>query len=280
MAIRDKAGNLRGKAGDKINRVLNNKNVVQTIPDYVHQTQETKKCSGEWGLVSTTGKVIRRAMSYVCEAYDNGITNRLNALIKESLTSGGKAILQRDLHDGDLRNFSGFEFNIKSPVSKAFKIQPLVSVDENYTILISLPAFSGQQSIVYPQSQSQVRCSLCFSITALSLRQEYYIRMGRREVDIKLKENAAAEWSFTPIIPAGCIVFVCMSLHYYTEDSLVGRRYLNGKDWSPAEILTAFHAGEGNTDDDSAGALEKEPLAGYRGNELLRNLGGTMDRRN
>ncbi|PWG78308.1 hypothetical protein [Pararcticibacter amylolyticus] len=272
MAVRDRQGNLRGRAGDKINRVLGGKNIVQAIPDEVNQTEATKKCSGEWGLVSTTGKVIRKAMSYICDFYDSDITNRLTAVVKKSITASDKKILHRDLHDGDTDVFAGFQFNIKSPVDRALKVKPEVSVDENYRVSFFLPAFSGKQDVVYPKFPSQLRCSISVHITAFNLRKDYFIRLERRNADVRITENEPLEWYFSPLIPEGGIVFVCLSLAYFTDDNKSGRRYVNGKDWCPATILTAFHAGPGNTDEASSGALDKEALNGYMGNELIRNF--------
>lgn len=272
MAIRDKDGNLRGKVGGEINRVINNRNIVQAAPVNINQTRETKNCSSEWGLVSTTGKVIRKAMSYICEAPDGAVINRLNAVVKSALSASEKEILRRDLHDGDLACFSGFQFNINSPTVRMLKVRPLVSVSGNFGITVTIPSFSGQQNVLYPRSQFNVRCSLCISVTAFNLRDEYYIVLARQETDIKMKQMEASEWHFDPLVPAGCFLLVCMSLHYYTEDSVAGRRYVNGKECCPAEILAAFHAGTDNTGGATAAELVKDALNGYRGNEMLRQF--------
>ncbi|PWG82127.1 hypothetical protein [Pararcticibacter amylolyticus] len=273
MATRDKFGNLRGSAGNMVYRMVGSKNIAQAKPGNFRQTEATQKCSKELGLASTTAKAIRKAMDSIYDSPDGGMNNRLTRAVKQAIAACTyKDILKRDLHNGDLSFLKGFQFNINSPIDKILKINPAVTLENGGQVNVCIPAFHGKRHLVYPKNKGRIYVRLRITLTAFNLKEEYYIHLEQKETDIQSGDNNEINWQFSPLIPEGCFLLVCISLMAFTEELVNGRKNINGKDWSPAAILEAFHFEEGNTDAESAQGLQKDFLHGYMGNILLQEF--------
>ena len=73
---------------------------------------------------------------------------------------------------------------------------------------------------------------------------------------------------------ADSIVMVSLSLHYFSPDGVSKEGIsLNSKDFSPAEIVAALHVGgEGAAERAKDAEPYKHQMAGYQGNDILREL--------
>ena len=275
MAIQDKNGFLKGKKGDSIYRLLNNKPTVSQKPTQVHQVENSKITAFEFGLCSNTARCIRLAFSIFHLGLDGGFCNRLNTAIRSAFMSGkNKGSGTRDLHDADLGPLFFLQFNQYAPMDKILKIRPEVWLENNDTVSFSLPSFSVLKELSFPKIKLHVNCTLRITLYAFHFRKEFYQNMGYRDVELSGSVFPGLKWNFDECVPSGSILLVCMSLHYFIVDPAIGKKDLGIKEFSPAELVGAFSIpqdegekpGSSSTWDDN-----QLPLEGYKGNMLLRD---------
>ncbi|WP_374163750.1 hypothetical protein [Arcticibacter sp. MXS-1] len=274
MAIKEKNGNINGSIGNEVYRTVKGRTIVQSRPAYVTQTIASRRAASEFALVSTTAGALRKSMSAIYDGYDPEMITRMTAAVRRSFSGcSNKAVLERDLHDGDLSPFLGFQFNNRSPLNKILKVRPSITIDEDGHVDFLLPVIDHRQHLMYRRSLAQFQVTLRLSLFAFNFRKEYYISYPSAAAELRISGESPIHFRLEPLIPDGVTLFACVSLHYYTEDSLSGRKNVNSKEWSPAEIMAARHFREGNTDAESAESLMKDTLPGYKGNSILKECG-------
>ncbi|WP_069658001.1 hypothetical protein [Arcticibacter eurypsychrophilus] len=275
MAIQDKNGFLKGKKGDSIYRLLNNKPTVSQRPVQVHQVENSKITAFEFGLCSNTARCIRLAFSIFHIGLDGGFCNRLNTAIRSAFMSGKNTrIGTRDLHDADLRPLFQLQFNQYAPMGKVLKVRPTVWLEDNDTVSFSLPSFSVIKDLIFPKLNLHVNCTLRITLCAFHFRKEFYQNMGFQDIELSGSVFPGVQWNFDECVPAGSILLVCMSLHYFIVDLAIGKKDLGLKEFSPAEIVGAFSIPsdkEEKLESSSNWDDNQLPLEGYKGNMLLRD---------
>ncbi len=195
--------------------------------------------------------------------------NRLTSAISGAIRSSESSqVNDRDFHDGDLDMLVGLQLNAHSPLGNLLKVRPAISLEESGALAVSLPAFDGKRKVVYPKSSLQVKSSIRATLVLLNFREDYYQISAQCEVDIKGKNMEAIDWHFDPAIPDGCALLVFMSLQYYVDDAVQGRRNVNGERLNPVELIGAYQFWQGRPGTESL--RERVSLPGYRGNEMLR----------
>lgn len=276
MAIQDKNGFLKGKKGDSIYRILNNKPTVSQKPLQVHQVENSRITAFEFGLCSNTARCIRLAFSLFHIGLDGGFCNRLNAAVRSAFMSGKSAESgTRDLHDVDLKPLFQLQFNQYAPMDKILKIRPEVGLEDNATLSFALPSFSVAKELSFPKINLHVNCTLRVTLCAFHFRKEFYQNMGFREVELSGSVFPGLKWNFDECVPPGSILLVCMSLHYYLVDPAIGKKDLGLKEFSPAEIIGAYAIPADEEEKPGSGTNWKDnqlPLEGYKGNMLLRDI--------
>src|SRR5207248_2099316 len=113
-----------GKLDNVIGYRRNGIHFVRTMPQQVRQTTATQRASGNFGMASRKGRLIRRAVVNQLEVgYDGSLVNRLN-----------KALIQAG--NNNLRGIEGLRFNQHTGLEKFFA-QPAVVSEHG---LVSIPA--------------------------------------------------------------------------------------------------------------------------------------------
>lgn len=273
MAIIDPMGNKHGKEGNTLFRVLRGVQISQAVPLNIKPSAESKKSSIEFGLASTTAASIRNTLLSIYQ-WDEGTTGaRLTGLVRTAISaSPGKKVNERDLHDGDLSYLIGFQLNNRSPLDKILRVRPQCSGSENGELIFTLPALRFKQDLVYPKSPIAVKCDVDVTLLLLNFREEYYQIQERRGTELMPKGLQSVYWTFDPAIPQDTILLVLMSLQFYAEDSVNGRRSMNSQAMNPVEIIGAYYFKDGRASSSGERIFaEKEPLPGYLGNEMLKN---------
>src|SRR5690606_26619675 len=131
MAIIDKKGFIRGRIGNTVYRKVGDTNIIQSRPARVRQTAATKESALEFGLASSTAKVLRHMFAGLSHYADGGMINRLNNTVLNAIRNGNGANPgQRHLHQGDLSQLVGFQFNRNSPLEETLAIAPVISVED------------------------------------------------------------------------------------------------------------------------------------------------------
>ena len=219
--------------------------------------------------------MMRDVFNVIYAGYDGAMVNRLCGQVYKSITaSESKQRGERDLHDGDLSYLEGFQFNNNSPLDKVMKVRPVVSLNDEGKIQVNLPAMRKDQLLKGPQRNHQ-HYTIRLMLVSFDFKNEVYSYIGHRNLSV-LRGLAieAQEWVFDEAVPAGRIIMLSMSVHAYTKDKLDGLQSVNSKEWSPAEIIGAWHtpaAQEANPDKDRELLVEEKliPMNDYLGNKIL-----------
>lgn len=271
MAVLDKNGNLRGTLGDVVYRHVNGKNVAQSRPRSQNRTAKTIKASVEFGLTSNTACTMRQVLAGIFNWSDGQMGNRLMGLVRKAFNNSESAgVNERDFHDSDLSFLPGFQFNNRSPLTSMMKPRPVISTDESGALDFYLAPVSIKRDLVMPKSALSVKCAVRVSLILFNFREDYYEILEQRETDIKTKEMEEINWHFDPSIPDGCALLVFLSLQYYVDDALQGRKSINSEQLNPVELVGAYQYWQGRKGTAATGiSPEQLSLPGYRGNQML-----------
>lgn len=272
MAIQDKDGFWRGKKGDGILRRVNNQQILSQAPKSQKQTEPSIASASELGLASNTARAIRMALATYHVGLDGIFHNRLNGAVIAALCQSPKAESgRRDIHDASSAPLVGLQFNRYAPLNKLLKVRPEVSILDNDTLNVTLPWFHTRKELSYPKSGFHIGCTVRITQYAFDFRNEFYIHLGSREVEITQPQFDGFDWNFDECLPPGSLAIACMSLHYYIQGAAGEQKALNIREFSPAELIAAYHIPPCPNITNTAWLDNYLPLDGYSGNERLRN---------
>jgi hypothetical protein len=269
MAIIDKKGVHHGRIANTIYRTYRGKQIGQSKPLRVKQTVKTKEAGHEFGLCSSTAKTFRRAFGYAYKAHDGGMVNRLTGKVRKAVsTCMQKECGERDIHDAELQYLKGFQFNANSPLDSVLNARPQVQFTEDNKIKVYLPAIK----IADIKGIKANKYILRLVGIGFNFKKEVYSYNSYREIEISNKQPwEGGEILLDEGFAKGRLVLLSMSLHGYTDDGYQGLDCVNSKEWSPCEIIGAWHA-HGELDDTqitpSIVGLVTWPAV-YAGNKLL-----------
>jgi len=286
MATIDNKGKIRGTAGPVVYRMYRDKNIVQGKPGKIKQTKNSIRASTEFGLSSSAAAVIRRAFEPAYIHRDGEAASRTTTDVYRSLRNSlTGSIGHRDLHNANLQDLVGMDFNGSSPLSEVLQISHSVSRDAEGNLEVTLGRFNPREDVKkavgYPKRASRYRIRLM--AVAFDFRQEYLEYLDIKDMDLNgtavmeeqiIKLNAQADPS--------CIVMLSMSLLMYDQVShTLEYVMLNNKGFSPCAIIAAYQSPE-------PAELTTEPISlsieaypdrymkmremGYDGNRLLKKL--------
>lgn len=269
MAIIDKKGFIHGRAGNQVYRKVGNVQVLQSAPAKVRQTTATKTSAQQFGMASSTAKVLRHIFAGPSHGADAGMANRLTQTVLRAMRGAEKADFDlRDLHQATLSELEGFQFNKLSPLHEVLAVQADLSISEGGSVKVNLPAIE-KDALYFPKYSSH--CILRLLVVAVDFKNETYQYLGHQDIKIANgRSSPALQWTTEEKAERGNIVLVSLSLHYFAHDGVNEDGInLNNKSFSPAAIIAAMHVGEEGVPE-TANAPYKLPMAGYDGNELLR----------
>ena len=242
MAVIDNKGRLRGSIGNLVYRAVGNTNIVQSKPGKIKQTLSTKESALEFGLASNCGRILRELYNSFAGYSDSRLLNRMNVSLLKMLRDSDKPRGERDLHDGNPEHLRGLQFNTNSPLTEALPVRPKCSMEDG-AVRIYLPSFKGSQLMLPRYSQT---CVLRLMIAAINFREGYYEYLDYKDIEVErgivVPEQ---EWISEVALPAGSIVLVSASLHYFGMQDINGERLgFNSADCSPAEVIGAYKISE------------------------------------
>ena len=272
MANIDSKGILHGGVSNIIYRTYRGEQIAQIKPDRVKQTMDTKEAGLEFGLCSSTAKVVRKAFARTYKAYDGKMINRLSGKVRKAVTGcKHKERGERDIHDAELSHLIGFQFNAASPMEKALSIRPELQFTAENQIKIYLPQIKSS-GIKGPAASKYILRLLAISF---NFKKDVYSYSSYREVVI----DAENPWNGGEILMEGFadgrLVLLSMSLHAYEKDDFGGMDCLNSQSWSPSEIIGAWHANGVLDEPDMKAGIHNgvETMLGkYIGNQSLEKL--------
>jgi len=285
MATIDNKGKIRGTAGPVVYRMYRDKNIVQGKPGKIKQSGGSIRASTEFGLSSSAAAVIRRAFEPAYIHRDGKAVSRSTQQVYRSLRNSlTGSIGQRDLHDANLQDIVGMDFNGSSPLSEVLQISHSVSRDTEGNLQVTLGRFNPREDVKkaagYPKRASRYRIRLM--AVAFDFRQQYLEYLDIKDLDFRQTQIMEAQTiSLNAQADPSCIVMLSMSLLMYDQVGHTGEYILlNNKGFSPCAIIAAYPSPE-------PAELTAEPISlsieafperytkmqemGYDGNRLLRN---------
>lgn len=286
MARIDHKGRIRGTAGAVVYRMYRGKNIVQGKPRKIRQTGGSIRASTEFGLSSSAAAVIRRAFEPAYIHRDGEAVSRSTRQVYRSLRNSlTGSIGQRDLHDANLQDLVGMDFNGSSPLSEVLQVSHSVRRDEEGNLEVSLGRFNPGEDVKkaagYPPRASRYRIRLM--AVAFDFRQEYLEYLDIKDLDVSRTAVMEAQTiTLNAQADPGCIVMLSMSLLMYDQVSHTCEYVLlNNKGFSPCAIIAAYQATAPSPREVSPISLSIEAYPdrymkmremGYDGNRLLRSL--------
>jgi hypothetical protein len=202
--------------------------------------------------------------------------------LRNSLTG---SIGQRDLHDANLQDIVGMDFNGSSPLSEVLQISHSVRRDAEGNLEVTLGRFNPLEDVKkaagYPKRASRYRLRLM--AVAFDFRQEYLEYLDIKDLDVHGSEIMEAKTiTLNTQADPSCIVMLSMSLLMYDQVGHTGEYVLmNNKGFSPCAIIAAYQSEQPAPKTADPIRLSKEGYPdrymkmqemGYDGNRLLRSL--------
>lgn len=240
MAIQDKNGIIRGKAGSVIYRNWRGLNVIQGIPRKVKQTLGSQASAAEFGRASATAANLRKTIEGFYLQGDLGMNNRLTKQVLRALQgSPEKERLDRDIHDADLNQLKGFQFNSNSSLGEALPVIPEVVIGEEGKASIRIPAFERKDIAYRGEYRGDKYYKLRLMAIAFDFRKGFAEILSLEDFMIERKQ-AAIQWNLEATAPEGCILMLGVAL-YAVQHTKDGYMILNSTQWSPAALVGLCH---------------------------------------
>jgi hypothetical protein len=286
MATIDNKGRIRGMAGPVVYRMYREKNIVQAKPGKIKQTKGSIRASSEFGLSSSAAAVIRRAFEPAYVHQDGKAVSRSTQQVYRSLRNSlTGSIGQRDLHDANLQDLVGMDFNGASPVSEVLQVSHSVRRDAEGNLEVNLGRFNPREDVKkaagYPKSASRYRIRLM--AVAFDFRQEYLEYLDIKDLDVQRTAVMEAQTiTLNAQADPSCIVMLSISLLMYDQVGHTGEYILlNSKGFSPCAIIAAYQSAQPASiaADPIRLSIEAYPdrymkmqEMGYDGNRLLKEI--------
>src|SRR5690606_13346052 len=151
------------------------------------QTQGSIRASTEFGLSSSAAAVIRRAFESAYIHRDGEAVSRSTQQVYRSLRNSlTGSVGQRDLHDANLQDLIGMDFNGSSPLAEVLQISHSVRRDEAGNLEVTFGRFNPWEDVKkaagYPKKASRYRIRLM--AVAFDFRQEYLEYLDIKDLDV------------------------------------------------------------------------------------------------
>lgn len=225
-------GNLVFKKGRK-----GKTTIVQTKPQHVKQTANTKVTANLFGKGSTLGKAIRYDLYELTgDFYDGGAINRMNKLNREILEQCyNKDTKEFTFNQNSFSRLAGFEFNEESPLSKSLWADPQVDLNGNQFTL-SLPTFEIPEQLKFPAGSNT--CEITVAIAFYNLEQGLRKPAKQQILEVSTKEPHVPAHNFTFEVPDGCLCIIGIRLNYYSLYNNI-KTVKNNQKFNPAALCGA-----------------------------------------
>lgn len=229
---------ISGSIANLVFRDLGGKQIVQSHPGSLKQTQATKASSSEFRQCSSWARQLRMGLtSFLAGQTDSYMYRRLtgqlyNALLGNTHLPKG----ERTPLNASMKDLEGFDFNIHSPFKDYFAPGITTVMDAERQLHITVPALDPGSQMLFPRGVYNAELLVLAYATHFkynaSLVDVFFTLPMERHVAIAQK----TVWT-SPPLPEGCLVMVTAKVLYYTPDKFMGRKYSNSKTLNPATIL-------------------------------------------
>ncbi|WP_207535798.1 hypothetical protein [Desertivirga arenae] len=282
MAVIDKKGVLHGSVSNIVYRSWRDLNVVQMKPHKVKQTLSSKEASLEFGLCSSTARIIRKAFKWAYKGYDGAMINRCTSAVRKAVSASAKERGERDIHDGDMSFLKGFQFNNNSPLDKVLRVRASAQLSQDKKVSIHLPAVTindikGCNAAYY---------ILRFTVVAFDFRSRVFSYVSTKDIKIGSRDSyAGGNIELDEVVPEGRLVAVSMSIHAYDQVFIGEMETTNSSQRSPAELLNVWQLPLPETSDamqtpksDAVKTSERDWIFDYEGPQMLMKIAELRDK--
>ncbi|MBE9601774.1 hypothetical protein [Pedobacter sp. MC2016-24] len=229
---------VRGVIGNSVVKTGPNGQIIQSKPENVRQTVNTKKSARLFGQASTLSKYIRTNLRQTYdENGDMGMINRLTTLNRVLLAQCLQAETQTFIFTADsFSKLAGFEFNTRSPLANSLWVEPEMSLLNNM-LQIRLPAIAIPQQLKFPVNANL--CDLELEVAIFSLQPCYGKTPYRATIEIAKNQTAVPAQSWELELPEGCLAVAAIGLKYFSLYKNI-KKPLNSEKFHPAGIIDAI----------------------------------------
>lgn len=227
--------NLIGSIGNLSYSVQDGRNIVRAKPGWrkMKQTKLTKQRASVFGTyISPFAKFVRLILSELTgNFHDRTMVNRMNAEIATIFYQHEQDDQLFSFQQDSFNRLMGFEFNLKSPLSKSLLMRPRIAVSDNL-ITVNLPEFLIAKNVRFPAQSDAF--NLYLQIAQLRLGDGLCSVSPMETFEFKRDDQLSEAKTFNfPNIP-GNLFLVAMRVEYFNEK--IARMSMNMKTFNPAAI--------------------------------------------
>ena len=229
-----------GLIGNLVFRTLEGQQIVQSRPNSVKQTSNTKASALEFRHCSIWAKQLRLDLwAFLNKDTDSYMFRRLTGNFYKAVMSNTNILKgQRTPLNANMSDLVGFDFNLNSPFKDYFLPEIEVTVNSQKQITVVVPELEPKTQVKYPERT--IEAELLVYVYAGTLVANAPITEAFVTIPIDRAAIVLPETSWTsPVLPDNHLVVVSAKLLYYTHNKFTGKNYLNNAQLSPSMILFA-----------------------------------------
>lgn len=238
MAQLDKSKSISGAIGNVVFKKIGNKQILQSKPDSVRQTERTKAASSEFRQCSLWGQWLRNGLrSFLTDEAGGYMHSRLNGQLYAAIqmnTALPKG--QRTPLNSDMSTLAGFEFNTHSPFTDYFALPIEAVLNDQQQVVVTVPEFEPKTALQFASTTKQAE--LLIYVLATNFESNTGFPDDYTIIPIPNNYTAipATTWSSQPM-PKGCLILACAKLQFYNTNRFTEKHYVNTKECSPMKVL-------------------------------------------
>ncbi len=240
MAHLNKNNFIVGRIGNLVYKEFNGKQIIQSRPEEVKQTKNTKRSSSEFIRCSKWAKRLRISLiPFLLGLTDSFMYKRFTGQMYLALLSNKNSIKEeRTPFNADMSALNGFDFNSHSPFKAYFLPEISCEVNALNQVKVMLPAMNAKTDLVYASSCYQAELIVCVLaanfVLGSALVEHHFI------VPLDSSDPIQAETNWTsPALPENYFVMVSAKLLFFNNNVYSGKNYVNTKGLNPAMVVLA-----------------------------------------
>ena len=239
MARQNAKGLVIGTVGPVSFRVLEGRQILQSKPGKgnMKQSKATKATAFDFGNASWLSKKIRIALSPLLLGFtDSKMYYRFTALIyRHSVKNITLDSLENPENDAFLQE-NYFECNFNSPFVEYCKLQPLIKLDTDGNVVVSLPEFHTSEKFRFPDSASTAVFCLLATVINPEDGSETWADVLKFSITDLNTVIPAQQWEIPAIAKNQWLVLTAAVL-YYKNDRFIGNVGMSSKDFHPCAVI-------------------------------------------
>jgi hypothetical protein len=240
MAQLDKSKSINGAIGNVVFKKIGDKQILQSKPESVRQTDRTKAAGSEFRQCSSWGTRLRNGLRSFLSGEEGGyMHSRMAARVYAAIQ------LNMDLPNGertplnsDMSSLADFEFNSHSPFTDYFIPEIVAEFNEQRQVVVTVPEFNPRVAMEFALNTRQAE--ILIYVMASNFESDTGFPDDYTIIPIPNDYAPVAQtvWTSQPM-PEGHLVLACAKLQFYNNTRFTEKHYVNNKACSPAKVMLA-----------------------------------------